>query len=301
MRKFAFLIGLLAAAGLAPAEAKLNVFACEPEWAALTTELGGDNVDVYSATTGGQDPHQVQARPSLIAKARKADLAVCTGAELEIGWMPQIVRQSANSKIDLGQPGYFEATSFIDLKEKPTSLDRANGDIHAYGNPHIQTDPRNIAVVAKALAAKLAEMDPANAATYQSRLADFETRWNAAIAKWTAEAAPLKGVPIAVQHKSWPYLEDWLGLKEVVALEPKPGVPPNSGYLATVIQTLQAQPVKMIIRAAYEDPRSSEFITSKIPTKAIELPFTVGGNDEAKDLFSLYDNTLNLMLGALQQ
>ena len=300
MRKIIFLAALLAAAGVSSAEAKLKVFACEPEWAALTTELGGDLVDVYAATSGGQDPHQVQARPSLIAKARAADLAVCTGAELEIGWMPQVVRQSANAKIDQGADGYFEATSFIDLKEKPSSLDRSKGDIHAYGNPHIQTDPRNMLVVAKALAAKLAALDGANAATYQSRLADFETRWTAAIAKWTAEAAPLKGVPIAVQHKNWPYLEDWLGLQEVVALEPLPGVPPNSGYLAQVLVTLQKQPVKFIIRAAYEDPRASEFITSKMNVRAVMLPFTIGGTPDAKDLFSLYDNTLNLMLKALE-
>ncbi len=229
----------------------------------MSTEIGGERVSVYSATTGGQDPHQIQARPSLIAKARAADIAVCTGAELEIAWMPQVARQAANPKIQLGAEGYFETTSVVQLLEAPASLDRARGDLHAYGNPHVQTDPRNMLPIAKTLARKFAEIDPANAASYENGYADFEKRWKAALVKWETQAAPLKGAPIAVQHRSWIYMINWLGLKEIIALEPKPGVPPNSGYLAQVLETLKKQPVKMIIRAAYEDPRSSEFITER--------------------------------------
>ncbi|HMI96378.1 MAG TPA: zinc ABC transporter substrate-binding protein [Micropepsaceae bacterium] len=298
MRKSIIAALLLASGAASPAYANLNVFACEPEWAALATEIGGDKVSVYSATTGGQDPHQVQARPSLIAKARSADISVCTGAELEIGWLPAIIQQSASQKIRPGAPGAFEASSFVNLLEVPSRLDRAEGDIHAAGNPHIQTNPNNILAVAKPLAARFAELDPANAQTYSARLADFTTRWQAAMAKWQTQAAPLKGVPIAVEHQSWIYLENWLGLKRVIALEPKPGVPPSAGYLAQVVDTLQKTPAKMVIRAAYEDERPSLFISDKAHIPSVTLPYTVGGTDGAKNLFSLYDDTLNRLLAA---
>ena len=291
----------LLAVGLAtPAAAALQVFACEPEWAALSSEIGGDKVSVYAATTGVQDPHQIQARPSLISKARTADLTVCTGAELEIGWLPMIVQQSANKKIAPGGRGVFQPTDYVKLMETPASLDRSQGDIHAGGNPHIQSDPRNMLPVGKALAERFAELDPANAATYRARYAVFATKWNAALARWNAEAAPLRGQPIAVQHRSWVYLENWLGLRRVIALEPKPGVPPSSGYLAQVLEVLKKQPVKMIIRAAYEDGRPSEFVGQRAGVPAVMLPYTIGGSDQAKDLYSLYDDTLNRMLKALK-
>jgi zinc/manganese transport system substrate-binding protein len=292
------LLAFTAAAAM-PAQAALHVFACEPEWGALAAQLGGDKLDIYTATNGMQDPHQIQARPSLIAHARRADLTVCTGAELEIGWMPMIIRQSANSKIAAGSQGDFQAASYVRLLEVPTRLDRAEGDVHAAGNPHIQTDPRNILTVAKALTERLAEVDPVNAAYYRSRLADFSGRWTAALQRWQAQAAPLKGIPVAVQHKSWIYLLDWLGLKEVVALEPKPGVPPSSGYLAQVLEEVRRQPVRMVIRAAYEDPRPSEFFSAHDHVPAVVLPFTIGGTDAAKDLFSLYDDTIQSLLKAL--
>ena len=284
-----------------PAYANLSVFACEPEWGALSTEIGGDKVSIYNATTGQQDPHQIQARPSLIAKARSADITVCDGAELEIGWLPLILQQANNGKIQPNQPGAFDATTFVPLLEQPISYDRALGDIHAAGNPHIQTDPRMMLPVAKALAARFAQLDPANTAVYQSRLADFNKRWSAAIGKWTAQAAPLKGTPIIVQHHAWIYMERWLGLVEVAPLEPKPGVPPSSGYLAQVLQKLQGSPAKFAIRAAYEDDRPSTFISEHASIPAVALPFSVGGTEQAKDLFGLYDNTITLMLGALKK
>jgi zinc/manganese transport system substrate-binding protein len=291
----------LAAAIASPAVAKpLNVFACEPEWGALATEIGGDKVNVYTATSGAQDPHQIQARPSLIAKARSADVAVCTGAELEIGWLPMIAQQSGNAKIAAGGSGLFNATSAVALLEAPARLDRADGDVHAAGNPHIQTDPHMMIPVSRAMAQKFAALDPANAQVYATRQADFEKRWTTALAGWNAKAAPLKGVSVAVQHHSWPYLENWLGLIEVTPLEPKPGVPPSSGYLAQVLQKLQATPVKFVIRAAYEDDRPSKFISDKAKIPAVVLPFTIGGTDGAKDLFSLYDDTLNRLLAGLK-
>ena len=301
MRKFLIGAALAATCLATPAYANISVFACEPEWGALSAEIGGDKVSVYNATTGQQDPHQIQARPSLIAKARSADITVCDGAELEIGWLPMILQQANNAKIQPQQPGEFEATKFVPLLEQPVAYDRALGDIHAAGNPHIQTDPRMMLAVSKALAARFAQIDPANAATYNARLADFTTRWNAALARWMAQAAPLKGTPIVVQHHAWIYMERWLGLVEVAPLEPKPGVPPSSGYLAEVLQKLQGSPAKFAIRAAYEDDRPSTFLSEHAKIPAIALPFTIGGTPEAKDLFGLYDNTITLMLGALKK
>src|SRR4051794_37507616 len=179
----------------APALAALNIFATVPEWGALATELGGDKVSVYTATNALQDPHHIEAKPSLIARARNADLVVATGAELEIGWLPLVAQQSGNPKIRPGQPGYFEAASLIALLDKPSRLDRAEGDVHAAGDPHIQTDPRNIARVAAALAQRLAQLDPANAAYYQERFRSFDERWRAAIARWEQTAAPLRAAP----------------------------------------------------------------------------------------------------------
>jgi len=300
MMKKLVLAALAAAAFAAPARADLSVFACEPEWGALATEIGGAKVSVYTATTGRQDPHQIQARPSLIAKARAANVAVCTGAELEVGWLPMVVQQSANAKLSDPATGLFEATSYVSLAEQPSRLDRSEGDIHAAGNPHIQTDPRNILSVANAMTQRFAALDAGNADFYKGRLADFTTRWKAALARWDAIAATLKGVPIAVQHTSWIYLERWTGMKRVVALEPKPGVPASSGYLAEVLGKLQATPVKLIIRAAYEDERASTFVGEKANVPAVVLPFTVGGTDEAKDLFSLYDDTLNRLKAAVK-
>ncbi len=281
-----------------PAFAALNILACEPEWGALAQELGGELVSVYNATNALQDPHRVEAKPSLLARARSADLLACTGAELEAGWLPILLRQSGNPKIQPGKAGYFEAARHVRMLEVPARLDRAEGDVHAGGNPHIQTDPRNIALVATALAKQLAEADPANAASYQARHQDFSRRWQAAMARWESQAAPLRGTAIVVQHKGFPYLEVWLGLKQIATLEPKPGVEPSSGHLAQVLASLQHQPARMIVRAAYNDGRSSEWLAGRTRIPAVELPFTVGGSAQAKDLFGLFDDTLRRLLEA---
>jgi zinc/manganese transport system substrate-binding protein len=286
--------GLLAAITFAatPAWAALSVFATVPEWGALAEELGGDHVRVYVATNALQDPHHVEAKPSLIARARTADLVVATGAELEIGWLPLVTRQAGNPNIQPGKAGYFEAAAYVPLLEKPARLDRADGDVHAAGNPHIQTDPRNILRVAAPLAARFAELDPANAAVYAARAKQFAERWSAAIAKWEQQGASLRGVPILVQHKAFTYLIAWLGMNEIAALEPKPGVEPTTAYLSEVLATVQRQSPKMVIRAAYQSDRASAWIAERAKINAVALPFTVGGDAEAKDLFSLFDDTL---------
>jgi zinc/manganese transport system substrate-binding protein len=286
--------GLFAAIALAasPAWAALGIFATVPEWGALAEELGGDNVKVYVATNALQDPHHVEAKPSLIARARNADLVVATGAELEIGWLPLVTRQAGNPKIQPGKPGYFEAAAHVPLLEKPARLDRADGDVHAAGNPHIQTDPRNILRVAAPLAARFAELDPANATAYAARAKQFSERWTAAIAKWEQQGAPLRGAPVLVQHKAFTYLIAWLGMNEIAALEPKPGVEPTTAYLSDVLATVQRQSPKMVIRAAYQGDRASAWIAERAKINAVALPFTVGGDAEAKDLFALFDDTL---------
>jgi zinc/manganese transport system substrate-binding protein len=293
-------VALSFAALSGPALSALNVFACEPEWSALAQELGGDRVNIYTATNGLQDPHRVEAKPSLLARARTADLVVCTGAELEIAWMPLVLRESTNGRIQPGNAGYFEAAQFVPLLEKPARLDRSEGDVHPYGNPHIHTDPRNIARVADALAKRLAQLDPPNAAHYESRHKSFSDRWTAAMKKWEERAAPLRDVPIVVQHKAFVYLEDWLGLREVAALEPKPGIEPSVAYLAEVLARLQQQPAKMIVRAAYQSDRPSQWIATRAKIPAVALPFTVGGTAKARDLFSLFDDTIDRLLGAVQ-
>ena len=299
MKKISLILLAAVAVAASPATfAALRIVTCEPEWSALAQELGGDKVSTYSATTAFQDPHHVQARPGLIARVRNADLLVCTGAELEIGWLPILLRQSGNDKIQPGQPGYVEAASFVPKLEVPTVLDRAAGDVHAAGNPHIQTDPRNIALVATALARRLAEVDPANAAWYQARERDFSGRWQAAIQRWQKEAAPLKGMTIVAHHKGWVYLNHWLGFKEVAELEPKPGVEPTAAHLQEVLDTLKREPAKLIVRSAYEDDRASNWLAQRAHIPAVMLPFTVGGSDKAKDLFGLFDDTIERLLKA---
>jgi zinc/manganese transport system substrate-binding protein len=254
---FRMLTALGVAAALSPAYAALNVLATVPEWRSLAEVLGGDDVKVYVATTAMQDPHHVEAKPSLIARARNADLVVSTGAELEVGWLPLVLQQAGNPKVRPGQPGYFEAAAYVTLLDKPTRLDRAEGDVHASGDPHIQTDPRNIARVAAALTARMSELDPAKAESYRARYKAFDEKWRAAIARWEREAAPLKGAPVLVQHKGFTYLIAWLGIKQVAALEPKPGVEPTVAYLSEVLSIVQRQPAKMVLRAAYQSDRAS--------------------------------------------
>jgi len=294
------LAAAVAGASALPAVAALNVFACEPEWAALVQELGGDKVAVYTATTALQDPHRIEARPSLIARARGADLVVCTGAELEIGWLPLVQSQSGNSKIQTGQPGYFEAASHVALLEKPARVDRSMGDVHPGGNPHIHLDPRNIGKIATALGARMEKLDLAEAATYGARTKSFLDRWSAAIARWEKTAVPLKGVPLVVYHKNLTYLIHWLGMREAGNLEPKPGLPPTTPHLSELLAALKQNPAKAVVRTAYNDPRAAEWLAERAGIPSVLVPFTVGGTEGAKDLFGLYEDTLARLLAAVK-
>jgi zinc/manganese transport system substrate-binding protein len=255
-------------------------------------------VNVYTATSPLQDVHQVDAKPSLVARARSADLVVANGAELEIGWLPVLLQESGNARIQPGAPGYFEATSALRLVDIPTAVDRSMGDIHPLGNPHAHLDPRNIALVAKALTARLAVVDAANAAYYQARGTDFQARWAQAMTRWNAQAATLKGVPVVVIHTDQAYLVRWLGLQQLAAIEPKPGVPPSAGYLAQLVGKLSSAPPKMILRNAYNDPKAAEWLADKVKAPVVMLPFSVGGTPGAKDLFGLFDDTLSRLQAA---
>ena len=296
----AIVLAVLLSAFVLPAHATLKVFATVPEWGALAQEIGGEQVKVYTATNGLQDPHRIDAKPSLIAQARSAQLVVATGAELEVGWLPVVIRESGNARIQPGQPGFFEAARYVTMLEIPAVLDRAHGDVHAGGNPHIQTDPRNLLKIGEALSARMAEIDPANAAAYQSGYKVFADKLRSAIARWEKEAAPLRGVPILVQHRAFPYLQNWLGLKEIGSLEPKPGVEASSAYLAEILAQQAVQPAKMVIRPAYQYDTPSLWIAERAKIPAVTLPFTIGGTPEAKDLFSLYEDTLRRLLKAQQ-
>lgn len=282
-----------------PALANINVFACEPEWASLANELGGERISSYSATTAFQDPHHIQARPSLIAKIRRADLVVCSGAELEAGWLPMLQRQAGNSNIMPGKPGYFEAAAMVQRLDLPAELDRSMGDVHASGNPHVHLDPRRIQTIAKALLARLITIDPAGKRYYQQRFNRFNIRWTKAINRWQQQASILKGTRIVVHHRDWVYLFDWLGIKIAAALEPKPGLPATAGHLVSLKRTLQENPAKMIVHTTYQNPRAAQRLSQITNTSVVELPYTVGGSAQVNDLYDLFTVTIEKLKGAL--
>ncbi len=277
------------------AQATLNVLACEPEWAALAEHLGGDRLDIYSATTMRQDPHRIEARPSLIAKARKADLLICTGAELEIGWLPLLLRRSGNARIQVGQPGHFLAYEHVDMLDVPERLDRSLGDLHAAGNPHIHTDPRNILRVAGPLSQRLQTLDPDHADHYRQRYQEFEPAWQQAIEDWNELGEPLKGTNIVVHHEFWPYLIDWLGLNKLATLEPVPGVSPSTRHLTEVKQLLETQQAKMIFNANYLNERPVRWLSEQTGLAFVTLPSSVD-HQNGETLQQWFDGLLNSIL-----
>jgi len=280
-------------------EAQLNVFATVPEWGALAEELGGDKVKVYVATNALQDPHRVQARPSLLARARNAQLLLATGADLEIGWLPLLQRDAGNPKILPGAPGMFEASQYVQLLGVPASVDRSMGDVHAAGNPHIQTDPRNFLPIARALTERLILLDSVNSSFYQDRLRSFIFKWQASIDRWATSAQPLRGEKIWVQHDGFVYLCDWLGLVQGGTLESSPGVDPSVAHLGTVLQRQSQLKGRMIITSAYAGDAASKWFSEKAKVPLVVLPFTVGGNKEATSLETFFENTVARLLRAL--
>lgn len=287
---------LLLLPGIAGAD--VRVFACEPEWAALVEELGGNLVDAYSATTPFQDPHYIQARPSLIARVRQADLVICSGAQLEIGWLPALLQKANNRKVMPGTNGYLEASALVLRLDATGDVDRAQGDIHPLGNPHIQTDPHNILAVARGVAARLATIDSDNSESYEVKLKSFVTRWQAAIERWEARAQPLHGKRIITHHKSWVYLERWLQLEEVANLEAIPGLPPTATHLSRLTGRFADGGADVIIRSSYQDAKPSEWLSDRTGIPQVVLPLTVGGTDGASDLYAWFDDIITRLLEA---
>jgi len=280
--------------GLGQVQAAINVFTCEPEWAALAKELGGDQLEIYSATTALQDPHHIQARPSLIAKARKADLLICTGAELETGWLPLLLRKAGNARIQAGQAGHFLAAEHVDMLEVPDTLDRSLGDVHASGNPHIHTNPRNIARVAGQLHQRLIKIDPDHADIYGRRYDAFDRDWQSAINEWSKQAAMVNGTDVVVHHEYWSYLIGWLGLNKLATLEPVPGVSPSTRHLSQVKQLLKNQKAAMIIDTNYMNDRPVKWLAEQTNLPVVTLPATVdyqGG----ETLHQWFDNLVELI------
>ncbi|MCU7834704.1 MAG: zinc ABC transporter substrate-binding protein [gamma proteobacterium symbiont of Taylorina sp.] len=274
-------------------KAEIQVLACEPEWGSLVNSLGGKQVNVYQATTNQQDPHHIQARPSLIAKARRADLLVCAGAELEAGWLPLLLRKSGNPDIQAGKPGYFMASDYVTLLDKATTLDRSYGDVHAAGNPHVHLDPERLLKVAQALSQTLIAIDPDNQENYQINLNSFTQKWLNMGQKWRKQTLSLTNKSIVVYHRSWIYLQKWLGLNEVGALEPKPGIPPTSSHLTQLLVRMKQTPADMIIYASYQDSKAAKWLSQKtgIPTVMLNI-----SPDEGESLFDWYQQLIDRLV-----
>lgn len=272
--------------------AKVNVFACAPEWGALAQEIGGDKVDVYTASNANQDIHHMRAKPSLLAAMRKADLVICSGASLEVGWLPILLQKAGKADVQEGSVGSIMASDYVPMLEVMQQVDRSMGHVHPEGNPHVHLDPNNLILVADIIADRLVEIDQPNASLYKANQAIFKTNWTQAISKWKSQAANLNGQKVVVYHKSWTYLLNWLGIETVASLEPKPGIPPTASHLEKVLQDIQGQNIIGILVAPFEGEKGAKWLSEKSSIPIINLPFTVGGNNKSKDLKSLFNDTI---------
>ncbi len=297
MMKRTALAAALSVALLSPAtaDAEVRILACEPEWAALAEEIGGEDVIVHSATHGRQDAHYIRARPSLIAKVRRAKILFCSGAELEIGWLPVLLERGAGRIVQPGQLGHIMAADHVEVLERPEVVDRSQGDIHPSGNPHVHLDPRNLTILAGVLTERLEQIDPERAEAYRQRLATFQARWADALAVWQERAAELHGMRVIVYHKAWVYLLHWTGLERIAVLERVSGIPPSASHLVEVLEQVRDMGARAILRAPHEPEDASEWLSGKTGVPVVDLPFTVGGSPEVDDLFSLFDRTLALL------
>ena len=272
----------------------LDVFTCEPEWASLVKEIAKDKVDVYSATNSTQDVHYIQAKPSLIANIRKADIVVCSGADLEVGWLPVILQKAGNASIQEHGENLIYGSDYVKTIEKPNRLDRADGDVHPMGNPHIHLNPNNLLRVGQIITEKLSNIDDENTDYYQKNYADFKKRMTEKMKEWQMKAKSVNGKNVITNHKNMSYLFDWLNIKTVGTLEPKPGIPANSNHLKLLVDTAKKQDIQFIAFAPFEKAQPANWLSKQTDIPAIKLPYTVG--NDVKDLFELYDTSINLML-----
>ena len=294
---FKYLLGSVLLTLSHSALAQMNIFACEPEYAALAKELAPD-ARIYSATTAMQDPHQVQARPSLIAKMRQADLVICAGAELEVGWLPMLQMKAANAQVRSTDKGLFFAAEHVQTLDQMSNVDRSMGDVHSLGNPHVHFSPQRMLTIAQALTDKLIQLDEKQSAGYQQQLSHFTARWQSATSKWQVKVRSLQGMKVIAYHSSFRYLFDFANIEQVADLEPKPGLPPTSSHLASLLKRASQGDIAAIIIASYQNQRGANWLAEKSNLPVIVLPLSVGGNKQSNDLFSLYDNTLDLLTQA---
>ncbi|MFT7433658.1 MAG: zinc/manganese transport system substrate-binding protein [Alphaproteobacteria bacterium] len=286
--KFIGVVGLLLATSI-PAYAVVNVFACEPEWEALAIEIGGDHIKVKTATNDKQDPHYLRAKPSLLAAMRRADLVFCSGADLEIGWLPILLNKAGGVNVQVGKSGYLMAADYVQLLDKPVLLDRSQGDVHAMGNPHVHLNPHNLKPIAKELSKRLSVLDVQNKLYYTKRLDLFLNKLYTHIKIWEEKAVILKEQKIISHHKSWSYLIDWLDLQLLETLEDKSGVTPTLTHLNSVLNVAKKEQPFVIIRSPYNDAQASLWLSDKSGISAKEIMFTVDGSS----LFDLYDTIIN--------
>lgn len=285
----------------APAGAALKVITTTSDLASLAAEVGGDKITVESLARGYQDPHFVEAKPSFMIKLHGADLLIAVGREMEIGWLSPLITQARNSKVQPGGAGYLDASLTARILDIPTGqITRAMGDVHPSGNPHYWLDPDNSKRIAKAIEAKLAAMDPANAAYYRQREADFERRLDAADARWRAAMAPYKGVKIVTYHRSWPNFVDHFGLDVIGYVEPKPGIPPSPSHTLDLIQEMKRQNVKIILVEPYFDLKTPQSIAQHTGAQVVVLAPSVGAEKEITDYIRLFDYDVNKLLAAFK-
>ena len=285
------LLALMSGTAAPAAPKKVQVVTTLNVLAAVTREVGGDRVSVSALAKPNQDPHTLVAKPTYKLAAKNADLFVELGLGLDI-WGSAVTDASGNPNIQTGQKGRVVASEGIETKELPATLSKAWGDIHPQGNPHVHLDPRNIAKIAEVVSARFAELDSRNADTYHARGADFGKRWQQAMDKWRAQAEPLKGMPIVVYHKDVSYFINWAGMREAGALEPKPGIPPTPAHLAELVDQMKRAPAKAIVYSPYNNPAAAQFLSQRTGIPVVPVPFTVGGTPKAKDLFGLFDDTI---------
>ena len=291
------LIAALCAASFS-ARADLRILACEPEWGQLATEIGGDLVTVKNASAPGQDAHHIQARPSLLAQVRRADMVLCTGAELETGWLPVLLNRGGNP--DVRQPpGLFMAAEQVDRLEIPVTLDRADGDVHTMGNPHVHMDPNRVITISQQLAERFAVLDPDNAERYRQQQQAWQAALETNVATWKAQAASLAGLKVISYHRTWTYLLDWLGMTRVDELEPKPGLPPTPSHLANLVDKAEKEQVRLILYQPINGEKAPNWLASRTTACAVKLPFSPG--EEGTDtLTSLYDTLIQRLTSAVQ-
>jgi zinc/manganese transport system substrate-binding protein len=285
----------------APAQAKLKVAATIETLADLARQVGGERVEVTSLSHGTMDPHFIQAKPSLVLTLNRADAVLYVGLELEVGWLPPLVQQSRNARIQQGQPGNIDASSAVDVQDVPRNIPadqlRALGDIHPLGNPHYWIPPKNARAVAKLLARRFAELDAAGTPVYQAGLAAFERALTAKEAQWAAAAASLRGTKIVTHHKSWSYVAGWLGLVELGYLEPKPGTPPSADHTSRLIGTMRAQGVKLVIHEDFYPSSLAKFVAEKGGAREVSCPSDVGATPTIKTYFDLVDAVIAALKG----